>query len=318
MNYGNSAGIFTFGTQWTRGPFDNSAAAPHGQALASFLLGLPTAGGFDVKRPGHPVGLLRVLHPGRLARDVGADVEPRSALRARSRHDREEQWAGRLRPGPVEQRDRAARSAYAANPRRAAAHAFNPTGGLIFASPDRRQVTTPRATRSRPASGSPGRLRSCATTRCSAAGSASSITPTAPPASSSLASARRRRSCHPRWIPDAGCDVVQSVPCRHPAAGDDRARCRSEPRSGGDVLQPRHAAQLLPALYGGRAAAPAGGDGGGAHLSDNQARGLPINDDLNFVPANSSARRPTRSGDHQSPDRERRQSVRRVCCPGRR
>ena len=49
MNYGNSAGTYTFGTQWTRGPLDNAAGSPHGQALASFLLGLPTAGGFDVE-----------------------------------------------------------------------------------------------------------------------------------------------------------------------------------------------------------------------------------------------------------------------------
>ncbi|HET7697118.1 MAG TPA: carboxypeptidase regulatory-like domain-containing protein [Vicinamibacterales bacterium] len=33
-----------FGTTWTRGPLDNSTAAPMGQDLASFLLGLPTGG----------------------------------------------------------------------------------------------------------------------------------------------------------------------------------------------------------------------------------------------------------------------------------
>ena len=34
----------SFGTGWTRGPLDNSAAAPTGQDLASFLLGYPTGG----------------------------------------------------------------------------------------------------------------------------------------------------------------------------------------------------------------------------------------------------------------------------------
>ena len=33
-----------FGNTWTRGPLDNSAAAPRGQDFASFLLGLPTGG----------------------------------------------------------------------------------------------------------------------------------------------------------------------------------------------------------------------------------------------------------------------------------
>lgn len=34
----------SFGTAWTRGPLDNSAGAPRGQELASFLLGLPAGG----------------------------------------------------------------------------------------------------------------------------------------------------------------------------------------------------------------------------------------------------------------------------------
>ncbi len=42
-----STGQFTFGTAWTRGPFDNSPAAPIGQGLASMLFGLPTSGYVD-------------------------------------------------------------------------------------------------------------------------------------------------------------------------------------------------------------------------------------------------------------------------------
>ncbi|MGH9659974.1 MAG: carboxypeptidase regulatory-like domain-containing protein, partial [Bryobacteraceae bacterium] len=48
LNYGQSSGTFTFGNSWTRGPLDNSAAAPIGQELASLLLGLPTDGGWDL------------------------------------------------------------------------------------------------------------------------------------------------------------------------------------------------------------------------------------------------------------------------------
>jgi hypothetical protein len=44
-----STGRFVFDTTWTRGPLDNSPAAPKGQGLASFLLGLPTSGGVDRK-----------------------------------------------------------------------------------------------------------------------------------------------------------------------------------------------------------------------------------------------------------------------------
>ena len=47
-NTGRSSGKLNFNTTWTCGPLDNSAAAPVGQGLASFLLGLPTDGSMDV------------------------------------------------------------------------------------------------------------------------------------------------------------------------------------------------------------------------------------------------------------------------------
>lgn len=43
-NYGYLGPQYTFGTGWTVGPLNNSPAAPIGQGLASFLLGLPTGG----------------------------------------------------------------------------------------------------------------------------------------------------------------------------------------------------------------------------------------------------------------------------------
>lgn len=42
-----STGNLDFGTNWTRGPLDNSPASPIGQGLASMLLGLPTGGYVD-------------------------------------------------------------------------------------------------------------------------------------------------------------------------------------------------------------------------------------------------------------------------------
>lgn len=47
-DYGQSAGVLTFSTNWTRGPFDTSAASPIGQGMASLLYGLPTGGNFPI------------------------------------------------------------------------------------------------------------------------------------------------------------------------------------------------------------------------------------------------------------------------------
>ncbi len=47
FNLAQSSGQLDFGTDWTRGPLDNSPGAPLGQSMASFLLGLPSAGGID-------------------------------------------------------------------------------------------------------------------------------------------------------------------------------------------------------------------------------------------------------------------------------
>jgi len=48
LSSGYTNGMFVFGTEWTRGPLDNSPAAPIGQDMATFLLGMPTNGQFDL------------------------------------------------------------------------------------------------------------------------------------------------------------------------------------------------------------------------------------------------------------------------------
>jgi hypothetical protein len=48
LTYGNISPRLDFGDAYTRGPLDNSPAAPTGQGLASFLLGIPTGGFTDV------------------------------------------------------------------------------------------------------------------------------------------------------------------------------------------------------------------------------------------------------------------------------
>jgi hypothetical protein len=45
---GNIAPRYDFSQNWTRGPLDNSATAPIGQGLASFLLGRPTGGAIQI------------------------------------------------------------------------------------------------------------------------------------------------------------------------------------------------------------------------------------------------------------------------------
>jgi hypothetical protein len=47
LNWGSIAPHLEFATLWTRGPADNSTAAPIGQGLAAFLLGRPTTGWMD-------------------------------------------------------------------------------------------------------------------------------------------------------------------------------------------------------------------------------------------------------------------------------
>jgi hypothetical protein len=48
-SFGYASGRFTFGTNWTRGPYDTSSSAPLGQGLASFMMGLPTGGYFPIR-----------------------------------------------------------------------------------------------------------------------------------------------------------------------------------------------------------------------------------------------------------------------------
>jgi hypothetical protein len=48
FNFGNSSGAINFDSTWTRGPLDNSPAAPMGQSFAAFLYGLPGSGGFPI------------------------------------------------------------------------------------------------------------------------------------------------------------------------------------------------------------------------------------------------------------------------------
>src|SRR5688572_9566895 len=148
INYGNSAGTYAFGTQWTRGPLDNAAGSPHGQALASFLLGLPTAGGFDVETEVNTrsaSAAFFVQDDWRATSELTLNLGLRYELEAGTTEKNNGIVTG-FDPEAVNRVTAAARAAYAANAHPdLPASAFNPTGGLQFASEDRRQAyDTPR------------------------------------------------------------------------------------------------------------------------------------------------------------------------------
>lgn len=143
INYGHSAGTFAFGTQWTRGPLDNSPGAPNGQAFASLLLGLPTSGAFDYNTDRISESSYTALFlqddwrlSSRLTLNLGLRYERESG--ATERHNRTLVGFDELSPNSI---TAAAKARYAASPIAGlSADAFNPVGGPIFASSERRKV----------------------------------------------------------------------------------------------------------------------------------------------------------------------------------
>jgi hypothetical protein len=143
-SYGSSAGEYRFTNDWTRGPLDNSAGAPVGQSLASFMLGLPNNSSF------FDVNAFRTQRSRYYAFFVQDDwrVNNRLTLNMGLRYERETGTTERYDRtivgfdyGAANRATAAARAAYAANPNPVLpASLFNPTGGVLFASPDRRNV----------------------------------------------------------------------------------------------------------------------------------------------------------------------------------
>lgn len=134
-SYGNSVGMYTFGTNWTNGG-SGLATAPLGQDYAAFLLGLPTAGTFDVNAT-------RTNQAYYFAFFIQDDWRVRSnfSLNLGLRYERETGTTERYNralagfdPTAVNAVTAPAKAAYAAAPLDILpASQFNPTGGLLFA-----------------------------------------------------------------------------------------------------------------------------------------------------------------------------------------
>ncbi|MCX6616703.1 MAG: TonB-dependent receptor [Acidobacteria bacterium] len=133
--YGNVSPRLNFAETYTRGPADNSTAAPNGQGLASFLLGIPTGGFSDLnasKAEHSGFFALFAQDDWRLSRTLTLNLGLRWELETplTERFNRSTRDFDFTTPNPVQA---AAQAAYARAPiPEIPAAAFRTLGGLTF------------------------------------------------------------------------------------------------------------------------------------------------------------------------------------------
>ena len=133
----DSAGVYNFDSTYTRGPLDNSTAAPMGQSIASLLLGIPSSGYIDRIT----TNASQTLYNGfflqddlrlnsKLSLNLGIRYELEGATT--ERYNRNGRGFDLTSPSPIEA---AAKLAYTANPDRPGLPVsdFKVRGGMLFA-----------------------------------------------------------------------------------------------------------------------------------------------------------------------------------------
>jgi hypothetical protein len=143
-SFGNSVGQYTFGSGWTNAG-TGAPSAPLGQDIASFLLGLPTAGSFDLNAT-------RTQSANYYAFFVQDDWRVRSnlTLNIGLRYERETGTVERFNrtiigydPNAINSVTKAAQAAYAARPiPELPVNQFKATGGVLFADDKNRSVSS--------------------------------------------------------------------------------------------------------------------------------------------------------------------------------
>jgi hypothetical protein len=137
-SFGNSVGNFSFGNTWVRAASNSSSTVAVGQDLASFLLGLPTSGGYDINASSawfeHYFGVF-VQDDWRVKSNLTVN------LGVRFDHDGPyiEKWGRTVSgfdPNAISPLAAAAQAAYAAHPiPQLPASAFAVNGGLTYPAP---------------------------------------------------------------------------------------------------------------------------------------------------------------------------------------
>jgi hypothetical protein len=140
---GHAAGRYDFNNTYTRGPLDNSAAAPIGQELAALLLGQPTGGFIDRNASRANQTLYHGLFvqddwkiTQRLTINLGLRYEYEGGMT--ERFNRNVRGVDFVSASPIEA---AAKAAYAANPiPQVPVSSFNVKGGYQFLTPENRGI----------------------------------------------------------------------------------------------------------------------------------------------------------------------------------